>query len=112
MLSMRAVAVHQRDPAVVGGGVRPKPRDEPIHVVDFFEFRWRGTGRVHRLQLAGEIAAGLAVIGEARRGDVDRVQPRKAVVHRVEDRGPRSSRSRLRQAPESHKMRPSTKAMR
>ena len=62
------------------------------------------------LRLPREIIAGLAVVGEADLGDVDRVQLRQARVHRVVDAGALFAR-RVGQ-PGSQKMRPSTWAIR
>ena len=78
------VAMHQRDATVVGRDMRPEPGDETLHVLDPVRLACAillGPA----LHLAGEVAAGLAEVGQARRGDVDRVELRQSLVHRVED---------------------------
>ena len=79
------VAVNQRDPAVVRRDFVGKPGDEALHVLD--PFRFAGPVLIGpALVLASVVAAGLAVIREARCGDVDRVQPGQTLVHGVVDR--------------------------
>ena len=77
--------MNQRDPAVVRRDLVGEPGDEALHVLDLLRF----AGPVligPALVLAGVVAAGLAVVREARRGDVDRVQPGQTLVHGVVDR--------------------------
>ena len=79
------VSVHQRDPAVVRRRVGAEPVDQAIHVDDLA----RLAGAIllgPALQLPREIIAGFTVVGETRRGDVDRVQLRQRLVHGVIDR--------------------------
>ena len=77
--------MHQRDPAVVRRDLVGEPGDEALHVFDLF--RLAGAVLIGpALVLTGVVTAGLAVVGQARRDDVDHVQFGKAPVHCVIDR--------------------------
>ena len=87
MLSIRQSPCTKRHPAVVDGDVGPEPDDQALHVLD--RLRFAGAvllGPAH--ELPGEIAAGLAEVGQSHRGDVDRVELRQPLVHRIEDLSP------------------------
>ena len=80
------VAVHQRDAAIVGKHMRAEPVDEPVHLGDVFGL----AGAIllaPALPLPREIVARLAKVGEPGGRDVDRVQPREPLVHRIVDAG-------------------------
>ena len=68
------VAVHQRDSTVVDGDIPAEPVDEPLHVVDRCGFA-RAILLGPALQLPGEVAAGLSVVGKSGRSHVDGVEP-------------------------------------
>ena len=81
----------ERNAPVVGGHMRAEPVDQPVHVGEVARLA-RAILLAPALQLPGEIVARLAVVREAGRRDVDRVQLSEAVAHRLVDLPPAPSR--------------------